>query len=98
MRKLAIIVHRWLGVFFCLLFAMWFLSGMVLMYWSYPEVTTADRLARSAALDPFQVRVSPAEAASNAGDLVAGDLESLIHRPEYRFRSLQQFVYDGTRE
>ena len=98
MRKLAILVHRWLGVFFCLLFAMWFLSGIVMMYWSYPEVSAADRLARSTALDPSQIQVSPAEAASGAGDLVAGDIESLIQRPVYRFRGApsQRLVYADT--
>src|SRR5579863_9988408 len=98
MRKLAIVVHRWLGVFFCLLFTMWFLTGMVMMYWSYPEVSTVDRLARSAELDPSQIRITPSQAASNAGDLVAGDLESFIHRPVYRFRGggSQTLVYADT--
>ena len=34
----AIFCHRWLGVGFCVLFVVWFLSGMVMMYWGYPGV------------------------------------------------------------
>ena len=62
LRKLAISIHRWLGVTFCLLFAMWFLSGMVLMYWDYPQVGEAERLAHAQTLDVSRVRLSPAEA------------------------------------
>jgi hypothetical protein len=32
LRKFAIFVHRWLGLAFCLLFALWFTSGIVMMY------------------------------------------------------------------
>ena len=58
-RKYAILTHRWMGVSFCVLFAMWFVSGMVLMYWDYPGVGPADRLARAAPLNAAQIRLSP---------------------------------------
>src|SRR5271170_1709215 len=39
LRKFAIFVHRWLGLAFCLLFALWFVSGIVMMYSDYPGVS-----------------------------------------------------------
>ena len=42
--RLLIFVHRWLGVALSVIFAIWFLSGIVMMYWTYPEVSARDRL------------------------------------------------------
>ena len=39
------LVHRWLGVLLCAFFAMWFVSGVVMMYVGYPKLTVAERLA-----------------------------------------------------
>ena len=39
LKKVAIVCHRWMGVAFCLLFMWWFISGIFMMYWSYPEVS-----------------------------------------------------------
>ena len=44
-----IFLHRWLGVGLGLLFLLWFASGMVMMYWSYPSVNAADRFRAGAA-------------------------------------------------
>jgi hypothetical protein len=84
LRKIAIVLHRWLGVFLCLLFAMWFLSGIVMMYWSYPEVGAPDRLERAPVLDASRIRVSPAEALASlhsARTPNQGTLETLAGRP-----------------
>ena len=35
--------HRWLGVAVCLLFAMWFASGIVMLYVPFPRLTDAKR-------------------------------------------------------
>ena len=35
-------VHRWTGIIIALFFAMWFISGIILLYHSYPRVTTED--------------------------------------------------------
>ena len=45
--KYSILIHRWVGVAFFVLFAVWFLSGIVMMCWYYPGVDTAGRLASS---------------------------------------------------
>ena len=41
MKRWLFLVHRWLGIGICLLFAMWFVSGMVMMYVGYPKLTEA---------------------------------------------------------
>jgi uncharacterized membrane protein len=78
-----------MGVFFCLLFFSWFMSGMVLMYWDYPSVSTVDRLDRAPALDPSRIRLSPQAAYARLQNDVTPDLVKLDMfdgRPVYRFR------------
>src|ERR1700730_5053712 len=41
MMRPLILLHRWLGIAFCLLFAMWFASGIVMHFVPYPERTEA---------------------------------------------------------
>ena len=67
-KKLAIVCHRWMGVAFCLLFMWWFVSGIFMMYWTYPEVTEEDHLRHAPKLEAARVKLSPAEAAKAAGD------------------------------
>ncbi len=88
LRKYTILTHRWLGVFFCLLFAVWFVSGIVLMYCEFPVVSARDRLQRAPVLDAAKVRLSPAEAFEK---LQPADTPTQVHlltldgRPVYRF-------------
>ena len=44
MRAL-ILLHRWLGVAFCLFFTMWLTSGIVMHFVPFPRLTEAERLA-----------------------------------------------------
>jgi hypothetical protein len=53
MKKSLIFLHRWIGVALCLIFLMWFASGIVMMYYRYPGVTPAERLNHQPDLDPF---------------------------------------------
>src|SRR5262245_35425309 len=53
------IVHRWLGVFACLLFVSWFASGLVMSYVGYPEAQPARRYQALQPLDWSQVRLDP---------------------------------------
>jgi hypothetical protein len=96
-RKYSILVHRWLGVFFSLLFAMWFASGLVLMYWPYPGVSAEQRLEKSEAIVANQVVVGLDEAAAMARveKLDRVRLTMLDGRPVYRFHTgrLQKVVY-----
>jgi hypothetical protein len=87
-KKFAILCHRWLGVFFCLLFVMWFFSGVVLMYYDYPKVTPEQK---KAALEPIrgeQVRRGAAEAwleVKQDWQPHKVGLEMVDGRPVYRF-------------
>jgi hypothetical protein len=93
MKRSLILVHRWLGVFVCLLFVIWFASAIAMMYWDFPTVTGADRLAHAATLDASRVLLSPHTAftkvASSASD--STDTHILLNafngRPVYRFRT-----------
>lgn len=51
LRRAAFLVHRWLGIALALLMAVWTLSGIVMMYVSFPETTEEERLAGLAPLD-----------------------------------------------
>lgn len=37
--------HRWLGIALCLFMALWFVSGVVMLYVGYPKLTPAEHLA-----------------------------------------------------
>jgi hypothetical protein len=101
-KQTLIFVHRWLGVVLCLLFLLWFPSGFVMMYWDYPSVRPADRLAHLAALDPATIKFSPAEAAAKAEVDATGSvrLTTFAGRPVYRFggRGDSAVVYADTGE
>jgi len=49
-KRWLFLAHRWLGVVLCLFFAMWFVSGVVMMYVGYPKLTQAERLRHLPAL------------------------------------------------
>lgn len=88
-KRSLIVIHRWLGVAFCLFFLIWFPSGIGMMYWDFPEVSPADRLERSPALDPASVRVLPSQAMGALGSSQTPDrvrLDTFDGRPVYRIR------------
>ena len=39
LKRSLILVHRWLGVALCLVFLLWFPSGIGMMYWDFPSVS-----------------------------------------------------------
>ena len=87
-RKLAIRIHRWMGVGCCVLFVMWFASGIVLMYCDYPLVHAEERLARAAILDASRIQLSPQQALAKLETSEAPDrvwIAMLDARPVYRF-------------
>ncbi len=61
------VLHRWLGIFVCLLFAMWFASGIVMHFVPFPSLTEADRIAGLAPLEMVHVLHGPADAAQVGG-------------------------------
>jgi hypothetical protein len=78
-----------MGVFFCLLFLTWFVSGIVMMYWQYPQVSAADRLSRAPALDASKIHVLPQQAYARLdidSPPIGAQLVTFDGRPAYRFR------------
>ncbi|MGX9688778.1 PepSY domain-containing protein [Achromobacter anxifer] len=61
------LIHRWAGIVLCLFFAMWFISGMVMMYVGYPKLTPQERLAHLPPLDAAAIAVTPSQALAAAG-------------------------------
>ncbi len=85
-----IFLHRWVGVGICIVFLLWFPSGIGMMYWTYPEVSTNDRLDRAPLLYPSKIVLSPMEAAEKAGmdpQPAQIRLNTFDGRPVYRFTS-----------
>src|SRR5215467_1765881 len=102
MKQTLIFVHRWLGVVLCLLFLLWFPSGFVMMYWDYPSIRPADRLAHLATIDSSAIKLSVEEAAAKAEVQTVGTvrLTTFAGRPVYRFggRGDSAVVYADTGE
>ena len=88
LKRTAIVTHRWLGVTLCIVFLIWFPSGIGMMYWNFPEVTPADRLEKSGPLDPTTLRcyVFAAASAGFSDTTSQVRLNTFDGRPVYRFR------------
>ena len=102
-KRSLIFIHRWLGITLCVVFLLWFPSGIGMMYWSYPDVSRDDRLERSPALDASTIKLSPAEALKVLGaedDPGAIRLNTFDGRPAYRVGGFggQSIVYADTGE
>ncbi len=79
--------HRWTGIVLCALFAIWFVSGVVLMFVPFPSFRDEERVSRAAPIRWEQVKVRPDEALSTLGaPMFPGDmrLEMTGHEPVYR--------------
>jgi hypothetical protein len=103
LKRALIFVHRWLGVALCLIFLLWFPSGLVMMYWDFPSVSPGDRVERAPALDGSKVRLSPGEAYETLGVARPPTQVTLLTfdgRPAYRFRAGREttLVYADTGE
>src|SRR6185436_19735457 len=86
--KSLIFLHRWVGIVLCLVFLLWFPSGIGMMYWGFPGVSATDKLDHSPKLDPAKIMLSPTEAAEKIGvqaNPTQVRLNSFDGRPVYRF-------------
>lgn len=62
-----VVLHRWLGIVCCLLFAMWFASGIVMHFVPFPQLTNTERFAGLAPIDGQRVVISPSSAIKASG-------------------------------
>ena len=89
LRKILLLSHRYVGIAISALVVMWFVTGITMMYvGGMPRVTPELRLERMTAVNPAEVRLTPAEAAERAefGQAPArATLLSILGRPAYRF-------------
>jgi len=67
LRRWLYIGHRWVGIVTCLLFAMWFISGVVMMYVAFPGLSDKERLAALPDIQWKKVALSPDDAMKTAG-------------------------------
>ncbi|MEZ0059465.1 hypothetical protein ACVII1_007696 [Bradyrhizobium elkanii] len=64
---IVVVLHRWLGIGFCLLFAMWFATGIVMHFVPFPSLSEAERFAGLAPIDLARVTIGPARAVEASG-------------------------------
>jgi uncharacterized iron-regulated membrane protein len=67
LRRWLYIGHRWIGIVTCLLFVMWFVSGVVMMYVAFPRLTEQERLSALPDIEWSKVAVTPDRAMAIAG-------------------------------
>lgn len=67
LKRWLYIVHRWLGIGSCVLFAMWFLSGLVMIYVPFPALSKTEQLAGLPEIDWRLVRLLPGPKLRAAG-------------------------------
>ncbi|MCW1429508.1 PepSY domain-containing protein [Novosphingobium sp. JCM 18896] len=58
-KRFLYVFHRWTGIVLCLFFAVWFVSGVVMMYVPFPSFRASERIAGAAPIDWARVRVAP---------------------------------------
>jgi hypothetical protein len=88
-RKWTILTHRYLGIAVCVLFVVWFASGIAIIYGrGMPRLTPESRLVRLPVLDVSSLRLTPEDAATRAGLAEPPGralLVTTMDRPAYRF-------------
>ena len=96
-KTLFIYTHRWTGIFFGIVFVVWFASGVAMMYVRMPHLSATERLGHIAPLDLSTARVSPADAA-RTHYLEPGRLRVEMYydgRPVYRFQDATVYADTG---
>lgn len=74
LKRWLFLTHRWLGIGSCLLFAVWFVSGLIMVYIPYPSLKGDEWLAGQAPVDWGRVAIDPQAARRLAGDTVPRQL------------------------
>src|SRR4051812_18271209 len=89
LRKFLILTHRYLGIAVCLLFVMWFVSGIAMIFArGMPGLTPDVRLQHLPSLNLAAVKLSAGEAAEKAQlerPPIRATLLTVMERPAYRF-------------
>jgi hypothetical protein len=88
------LTHRWLGVIFCLFFAMWFLTGWVMHFVQFPTLSAQEKFAGLSPLQLNKINISPVKAESIANTTAHNRVRLVMRgdRPEYIFESGKQRI------
>src|ERR1043166_5342153 len=88
-RQFLSLTHRYLGIAVCLLFVMWFVSGIAMIFArGMPSLTADARIEHLTPLKKAAIRLTPAPAAEKAQLDRAPNrvtLLTVMDRPAYRF-------------
>ncbi len=76
-------LHRWTGVSVCLLFALWFASGAVMLYVPFPSLPSSARYDGAEAFDAAKIAVTPAQALASVPEAQALTLRARDGRVVY---------------
>ncbi len=90
-KRWILLMHRYLGLALCVLFGVWFSSGIVMMYSGYPSLGPEQRLSGFPELDLSRCCVTPRDALLRSGLSAAPRevrLGMILDRPVYRFQDL----------
>lgn len=87
LKRYLYLIHRWLGVAMCLLIALWFATGVIMMYIEYPELTEAERVVMQEPVAFADIRLDAAAAAQRTGlsEFSTIKLMQVLGRPAYAF-------------
>ncbi len=85
-RRMTFLVHRWLGIALALLMALWALSGITMMYVSFPETTAEERVA---GLEPLDLTALRTGTPFPEGPIDSATVEMLAGEPVLRWRDAQ---------
>lgn len=83
-KRLDYLIHRWIGIVLGLLVLVWFISGIVMIYYPWPMPTASEEFSRmrSFTLPPDLIGFDSATGAARASHMERQDPVSL-ERPEY---------------
>ena len=57
-KRALYLTHRWFGILMCLMFFLWFASGIVMMYVEYPQLTEQERVQGLSLLNLDEIQVT----------------------------------------
>ncbi len=99
MKRIILLLHRYLGIALCLMVAAWCLSGVVMMYVAFPSFTSTQRIA---SLAPLQLadccHFDAARAALGSLAIDHFEIDMLADRPTLRLSSAGHPVLLDLRE
>lgn len=85
LRRATFLLHRWIGIGLALLMAVWALSGIVMMYVAFPDLTRDERLAGLEPIEMAQCCAIEVEQQLGQSEIGAASVEMLAGKPVLRW-------------